>query len=56
MTCIRCGDVEAPQPLGYCAACAVATRLELVEGLKRLSAYLSSWAASDDWLRSRESA
>jgi hypothetical protein len=51
--CIRCGKAEAPQPLGYCPACAVSARLELVEGLKRLGAYLSSWAAFDDWLRRR---
>jgi hypothetical protein len=49
--CIRCGKAEAPQPLGYCSPCAVKARLELVDGLKRLGAYLGSWAAFDDWCR-----
>jgi hypothetical protein len=31
----------------------VTARLELVDGLKRLGAYLSSWAAFDEWLRRR---
>jgi hypothetical protein len=52
-TCIRCGKAEAPQPLGYCPACAVAARVELVDALKRFSTYLSSWAAFEDWLRRR---
>ena len=51
--CIRCGKAEAPQPLGYCPTCAVGARLELVDGLKRLGTYLSSWAAFEDWLRRR---
>jgi hypothetical protein len=49
--CIRCGKAEAPQPLGYCPDCAAAARVELVDGLKRFGAYLSSWAAFEDWLR-----
>ena len=49
--CIRCGKVEAPQPLGYCPSCAASARLELVDGLKRLAVYLSSWAAFEEWLR-----
>jgi hypothetical protein len=51
--CIRCGEAEAAQPLGYCPSCAVSARLELVAGLKGLGLYLSSWAAFDEWLRRR---
>jgi hypothetical protein len=53
MECIRCGETEAPQPLGFCAACAASVRVELVEDLKRMGAYFSSWAAFDEWLRRR---
>jgi hypothetical protein len=51
--CIRRGTTKAPQPLGYCPSCAANARSELVEGLKSLGEYLSSWAAFDDWLRRR---
>jgi hypothetical protein len=51
--CIRYGTAEAPQPLGYCPSCSANARSELVEGLKRLGEYLSSWAAFDDWQRRR---
>ncbi len=53
MECIRCGKAEAPQPLGFCAACAASVRIELFEDLKQIGAYLSSWAAFDEWLRRR---
>jgi hypothetical protein len=53
MMCIRCGKAEAPQPLGYCSDCAATARAELVEGMKQFGAYLSSWAAFEDWLRRR---
>ena len=49
--CIRCRDIEAPEPLGLCAACTVQTRLEITEGLRRLAGYLAAWAAFDEWLR-----
>jgi hypothetical protein len=51
--CIRCGTTKAPQPLGYCPSCAANARSDVVEGLKSLGEYLSSWAAFDDWLRRR---
>jgi hypothetical protein len=56
MVCIRCGEAEAPQPLGYCASCAAGARLELAEDLKLIGAYLSSWAAFEEWLRRRDAA
>jgi hypothetical protein len=49
--CIRCGETQAPEPLGLCAACVMHTRVEIVDGLKRLSRYLAAWAAFDDYLR-----
>ena len=38
--CIRCRESPAPQPLGLCAPCALHTRIELTDGLRRLGAYL----------------
>jgi hypothetical protein len=32
------------------------TRVEIVDGLKRLGSYLAAWAAFDDWLRARGAA
>jgi hypothetical protein len=55
MECIRCGKAEVPQPLGFCAACATSVRAELVEDLKQIGAYLSSWAAFEEWLGRKES-
>jgi hypothetical protein len=51
--CIRCRKVDAPQPLGFCTACALNARLEVVSGFGRLEAYLASWAAFGEWLRAR---
>jgi hypothetical protein len=53
MECIRCQRAEAPQPLGLCAACAASVRVELVEDLKQIGTYLSTWAAFDEWLHRR---
>jgi len=49
--CIRCRDAEAPGSLGLCAACAMNTRVEVTDGIKRLSNYLVGWAAFEEWLR-----
>ena len=56
MECVRCREAEAPQPLGFCAACAASVRAELVEDLKRIATYPSSWAAFEEWLRRRDTA
>ena len=48
--CIRCRAVEAPEPIGMCAMCVIHTRIEIIEGLKRLSRYLAAWAAFEEWL------
>jgi len=53
MTCIRCRESEAPEPLGLCAPCAMHTRVELTAGFRRLAEYLRAWAAFDEWLRAR---
>jgi len=49
--CIRCQQAEAPGSLGLCAACAMNTRVEVTDGLKRLTCYLHAWAAFDEWLQ-----
>lgn len=51
--CIRCQNVDAPEPLGFCTACALNIRLEVFEGLGRLEGYLAAWAAFSDWLQVR---
>jgi hypothetical protein len=48
--CIRCHEAEAPGSLGLCAPCAVNTRVEVTEGIKRLGSYLFAWSAFEDWL------
>jgi hypothetical protein len=50
--CIRCGDHEAPGPLGFCSACVVQARVEATRGFRRLTEYLAAWAAFDEWCRS----
>jgi hypothetical protein len=50
--CIRCHSVETPDPAGYCPACVVHSRVEVVTGLRRLSQYLAAWAAFDEWCTS----
>jgi hypothetical protein len=51
MTCIRCREEPAPEPLGLCTPCAMHTRVEFVTGLRRLRLYLNAWADFDEWLR-----
>jgi hypothetical protein len=47
--CIRCREAEAQGELGLCEQCAIATCIEYLTGLERLSQYLSAWAAFQDW-------
>jgi len=54
--CIRCGESEASTPLGYCEPCALDTRVEFVEGFRRLRRYLLAWARFDEWLRAHGAA
>jgi len=54
--CVRCRQAEAPEPLGLCAPCAMHTRIEIGDGLKRLASYLAAWAAFDAWLREQGAA
>jgi hypothetical protein len=48
--CIRCHEAEAPGSLGLCAPCALNTRVEVTEGLKRLGRYLVAWSAFEEWI------
>jgi hypothetical protein len=48
--CVRCGKAEGPDPLGFCPPCALAVRIELTMGFKRLAAYLGRWADFERWL------
>ena len=52
-TCIRCGDVEAPDAQGYCKECVLEARSEVSAGMRRLTEYLAAWAAFDAWLQDR---
>jgi hypothetical protein len=52
--CIRCRQTEAPQPLDYCAACALQARTEVSEGFLMLERYLERWAAFDSWLEAHD--
>jgi hypothetical protein len=51
--CIRCGDHETPADRPYCVNCIFAVRAEVEEGLRRISDYLSAWAAFDAWCASQ---
>jgi hypothetical protein len=51
--CVRCRTAAAPEPHGYCPACVVHTRIEIVTGLRRLTEYLGAWAAFDEWCRAQ---
>jgi ribosomal protein L37E len=50
-TCIRCGNDEAHDEQSYCPQCAIASRVEVLSGMRRLGDYLAAWAAFDEWLR-----
>jgi hypothetical protein len=54
--CIRCRDLEAVEPFGYCVTCFIDTKLEVATGLRRLRGYLDNWAAFGDWERARSHA
>jgi hypothetical protein len=51
--CVRCHEVEAGEPGGYCATCAALSKTEVSEGYRRIQRYLAAWAAFDEWLRER---
>jgi hypothetical protein len=55
LMCIRCRDATAPEPLGFCAPCAMHVRVEVTDGFARFAGYLEAWAAWNAWLRSRGS-
>ncbi|MGH3103999.1 MAG: hypothetical protein ACRDN6_07890 [Gaiellaceae bacterium] len=47
--CIRCRRNDAPQPLDFCVACSVTSRIEFASGLRRLEEYLRSHADFASW-------
>ena len=53
MECVRCHHTASVEPLGYCTTCFIDTKLELAAGLRRLGDYLASWAAFEQWERTR---
>lgn len=53
LMCVCCRRAQAPEPLGLCAPCAMHTRVEVVDGLRRLARYLAAWTAFEEWLAER---
>jgi hypothetical protein len=51
--CIRCGEHETPPDRDYCVHCTFAVRAEVEDGLRRLTDYLGSWAAFQEWCAAR---
>ena len=47
--CVHCGHPHVSDPLGFCLACSIEIRREFYAGLERLTAYLASWAAFEEW-------
>jgi hypothetical protein len=47
--CVHCGHPHISDPLGFCLACTIELRREFYAGLERLTAYLASWAAFEEW-------
>jgi len=47
--CVHCGHPHISDPLGFCLACSIEIRREFYAGLERLTAFLASWAAFEEW-------
>jgi hypothetical protein len=47
--CVHCGHPHISDPLGFCLACSIEIRREFYAGLERLTDYLASWAAFEEW-------
>ena len=47
--CVHCGHPHISDPLGFCLACSIEIRRQFYAGLERLTAYLASWAAFEEW-------
>jgi hypothetical protein len=52
--CIRCDGAPAADELGYCGHCHWAVKVEVVDGLYRLSEYLDAWSSFEAWCAGRE--
>jgi hypothetical protein len=49
MMCVQCGNPQIADRYGFCLACSIELRREFYRGLERLTAYLASWAAFEEW-------
>jgi hypothetical protein len=47
--CVHCGHPHFSDPLGFCLACSIEIRRDFYAGLERLTVYLASWAAFEEW-------
>jgi hypothetical protein len=47
--CPQCDNHHVSDSYGFCLACSIETRREFYAGLERLTAYLASWAAFEEW-------
>jgi hypothetical protein len=47
--CVHCGHPHISDRFGFCLACSIEIRREFYAGLERLTAYLASWAAFEEW-------
>ena len=47
--CVQCGNPQISDRYGFCLACSIELRREFYAGLERLTAYLASWAAFEEW-------
>jgi hypothetical protein len=54
--CVLCRENETDSAHELCPLCEAGLRLEVAEGLYRLSRYLGAWAEFDEWLRTRRRA
>jgi len=51
-----CKSRDTTAPWGSAQPARASVRAEVVDDLKRIDTYLSSWAAFDEWLRLRDAA
>ncbi len=51
--CLLCDQPDAPELDGFCPACLVPFRIEVVSGLRQLGEYLAAWAAFEEWCDGR---
>jgi hypothetical protein len=47
--CVQCDNPHSSDGYGFCLACSIELRREFHAGFERLTAYLASWAAFQEW-------